>query len=265
MKYSFIYNRLMASHSKYCSPCPQLPRHIFKSYSMAVVILSEYSATRSPSWEGGSDCDVHKIPRSLRNLEVHKHETFSGHVNATDQFQNTGSLFRNCSVLSQPSISPKFMAPKSSSLRSQVSANYPYPEPDESSLRPTTLYLFNPLSYYSSLYAQTLRLTSFLHISSRKHRMHFSSRLHLRIPPMLSSSACSSDKRHANGCICRLVSGRAVQLTNLVHLVPTLRMCGDVRPFPHTPSWCTETRLPLLLPAVLYTGMILEVTLWNIL
>jgi hypothetical protein len=51
---------------------------------MAVVILRKYSATQRPSWEGGSDRAVHKIPSFLRNLEVHKHETFSGHVSATD-------------------------------------------------------------------------------------------------------------------------------------------------------------------------------------
>ena len=47
---------------------------------MAVVILRKYSATQSPAWWSGSDRAVHKIPSFLRTLEVHKHETFSGHV-----------------------------------------------------------------------------------------------------------------------------------------------------------------------------------------
>jgi len=51
---------------------------------MAVVIVGKYSETESPSWEGGSDFAVHKIPSFLRNPEVHKHETFSGHVSVTD-------------------------------------------------------------------------------------------------------------------------------------------------------------------------------------
>jgi len=51
---------------------------------MAVVIRRKHSATQSPYWEGGSDFAVHKIPSFSQNLEVDKHETFSGHVSATD-------------------------------------------------------------------------------------------------------------------------------------------------------------------------------------
>jgi hypothetical protein len=74
----------MASHSKYCSPCPQLPREAFTYSSMDVVIPRKYSVTQGASSEGGSDFAVHKIPRFLRNTEAHKHENFSGHDSAID-------------------------------------------------------------------------------------------------------------------------------------------------------------------------------------
>ena len=67
------------------------------------------------------------------------------------------------------------MEPEGSLPHSQMPANYPYPEPDQSILYPNTPHPEDPPQYYPPFYAWVFQVASFLQVSSQKPCLHLSS------------------------------------------------------------------------------------------
>ena len=67
------------------------------------------------------------------------------------------------------------MEPKVSLLHSQERNTGPYPEPDQSSARPSVLFLEDPCWYYPPFYAYILQVVSFSRVSPPTFCNHFSS------------------------------------------------------------------------------------------